>query len=551
MSETLARTSADGSQGGAPAPQQRSRPAWLTPVNLVIIITTLVALGLRVYYQYTRPGFLLGVTEYDDGPYFGSAVRLVHGSLPYKDFILVQPPGITLLMSPVGLLTYWTGTAWGLAIGRILTVLAGTAGVALAGLLVRHRGPLAALLTCGIMAVYSDGVAAAHTVLVEPWLVLFCLAGAVAVFDGDRITASTRRLVWGGVLLGFAGAVEAWAIVPVLVIAALCLPQIKRAGILIGGVAAGFVIPVLPFAIAGPSQFYRSLITAQVGYRAHAVRVGVLLRLRNMIGIPYALGWSKSLLLLAVLALVVFVVVTQAAAIVVTRQPQPPLDWFATISAVLIVGMFLWPPQFHYHFAEFLSPFVALTVALPVSRLLGGAQPDGGVAVTWPRTSGPKAARQAGLAITTVTALALVVVAAFQFRFESAIPRVIGPIPATIDRLVPPGACVLTDQVSVTLAANRFVSTDPSCPKMVDSLGSTLALSDGLKPQTGAANVPAVNAAWNQAFSHAQYVILTATNTRRIAWSPQLEAYFASHFTQLYESPRRLILYVRKDLRAG
>ena len=551
MSETLARTSADGSQGGAPAPQQRSRPAWLTPVNLVIIITTLVALGLRVYYQYTRPGFLLGVTEYDDGPYFGSAVRLVHGSLPYKDFILVQPPGITLLMSPVGLLTYWTGTAWGLAVGRILTVLAGTAGVALAGLLVRHRGPLAALLTCGIMAVYSDGVAAAHTVLVEPWLVLFCLAGAVAVFDGDRITASTRRLVWGGVLLGFAGAVEAWAIVPVLVIAALCLPRIKRAGILIGGVAAGFVIPVLPFAIAGPSQFYRSLITAQVGYRAHAVRVGVLLRLRNMIGFPYALGWSKSLLLLAVLALVVFVVVTQAAAIVVTRQPQPPLDWFATISAVLIVGMFLWPPQFHYHFAEFLSPFVALTVALPVSRLLGGAQPDGGVAVTWPRTSGPKAARQAGLAITAVTALALVVVAAFQFRFESAIPRVIGPIPATIDRLVPPGACVLTDQVSVTLAANRFVSTDPSCPKLVDSLGSTLALSDGLKPQTGAANVPAVNAAWNQAFSHAQYVILTATNTRRIAWSPQLEAYFASHFTQLYESPRRLILYVRKDLRAG
>ena len=124
MSETLARTSADGSQGGAPAPQQRRRPAWLTPVNLTIIIITLLALVLRVYYQYTRPGFLLGVTEYDDGPYFGSAVRLVHGSMPYRDFVLVQPPGITLLMSPAGLLTYWTGTAWGLAIGRILTVLA-------------------------------------------------------------------------------------------------------------------------------------------------------------------------------------------------------------------------------------------------------------------------------------------------------------------------------------------------------------------------------------------------------------------------------------------
>ena len=113
MSETLARTSADGSQGGAPDRQRGRRPAWLTPVNVVIIITTLVAFALRFYYQYTRPGFLLGVTEYDDGPYFGSAVRLVHGSMPYRQFVLVQPPGITLLMSPAALLSYVTGTGWG------------------------------------------------------------------------------------------------------------------------------------------------------------------------------------------------------------------------------------------------------------------------------------------------------------------------------------------------------------------------------------------------------------------------------------------------------
>ena len=298
MSGTLARTSADGSQDGAAAAKQ-GRPAWLTPVNLVIIITTLVALGLRLYYQYTRPGFLVGVTEYDDGPYFGSAVRLVHGSLPYRNFILVQPPGITLLMSPVGLLTYLTGTAKGLAIGRVLTVLAGTAAVALAGLLVRHRGVLAVLITCGVMAVYSDAVAAAHTVLVEPWLVLFCLIGLVAVFDGDKLSASTKRLAWGGAAFGFAGAIEAWAIVPVLVLAALCLPQLRRAGVFLAGVAAGFLIPVLPFAIASPGQIYKSLITAQVGYRARAARVGVLLRLKNIIGLPYTLGWSRAMVLLA------------------------------------------------------------------------------------------------------------------------------------------------------------------------------------------------------------------------------------------------------------
>ena len=551
MSETLARTSADGSQGGAPDRQRGRRPAWLTPVNVVIIITTLVAFALRLHFQYSRPGFLLGVNEYDDGPYFGSAVRLVHGSMPYRQFVLVQPPGITLLMSPAALLSYVTGTGWGLAIGRILTLLAGTAGVTLAGLLVRHRGMLAVLVTCGIMAVYSDAVAAAHTVLVEPWLVLFCLAGAVAVFDRDRITASTKRLAWGGALFGFAGAVEAWAIVPVLVLAALCLPQLKRAAIYAGGVAAGFLIPVLPFAIAGPRQFYHSLITAQVGYRAHALRVGFLLRLRNMIGFPYALSWSRTTLLLAVLALVIFVIVAQAAAVVVTHRPPPVLDWFATVSAVLIVAMFLWPPQFHYHFAQFLAPFMAMAIALPVSRLLYGDQPGDGVAVSWPHTSGPRAARALGVGIAGVTAVALAVAALMQVQFESMVPRVIGPIPAAVDRLIPPDACVLTDQVSVTLAANRFESTDPRCPQMVDSLGTTLALSHGLKPATGAGKVPAVNAAWHQAFSNAQYVILTGTSNRRIAWTPALEAYLGSHFTQIYQAPHRLTVYVRKGLRTG
>jgi hypothetical protein len=557
VSETLARTSADGSQGGAPAAQQGRRPAWLTPVNVLIIVITLVAFALRLHRQYARPGFLLGVTEYDDGAYFGSAVRLVHGSMPYRQFVLVQPPGITLLMSPAALLSYWTGTAWGLAIGRILTLLAGTAGVVLSGLLVRHRGLLAVLVTCGITAVYSDAVGAAHTVLVEPWLVLFCLAGALAVFDRDKITTSTKRLAWGGVLFGFAGAVEAWAIVPVIVIAALCLPHLKRAAIYAGGVAAGFLIPVLPFALAGPRQFYHSLITAQIGYRAHAARVPYLSRLGDLIGFPYAKYWPEAALLLAVLAVVVFVIVAQAGAVAVTHRPPPTLDWFAMASTVLIVAMFLWPPQFHYHFAQFLTPFLALSIALPVSRLLYGDQPGDGVAVSWPHTSGPQAARRLGMGIVSVTAVALAATAVLQFRSDDVYTTVIGPVPAAVGRLIPPGACVLTDQVAVTLLANRFQSTDPHCPQMVDSLGTTLALSHGLKPQTGAGKVPAVNHWWEQAFSNAQYLLLTHASPVRIPWSRGLKAYLASHFTLIYQSPiqlnssKYLTLYVRKGLRTG
>ena len=84
---------------------------WLSPVGLIITGFTVIGLGLRLFLL-SRPGYLLGVTQYDDGPYFGSALRLVHGALPYRDFIIVQPPGITLVMTPAALLAQVTSTAW-------------------------------------------------------------------------------------------------------------------------------------------------------------------------------------------------------------------------------------------------------------------------------------------------------------------------------------------------------------------------------------------------------------------------------------------------------
>ena len=73
-----------------PGPSHRwTRSGQLTAA---IVVITLLAIGLRLY-QLTRPQYLLGVTEYDDGTDFGSAVLLIHGYLPYRDFIMVQPRG--------------------------------------------------------------------------------------------------------------------------------------------------------------------------------------------------------------------------------------------------------------------------------------------------------------------------------------------------------------------------------------------------------------------------------------------------------------------------
>jgi hypothetical protein len=530
-------------QSDAPAPPSAGRPGWLTPVNAAIVICTLLGLGLRVLL-ISRPAFLMGVTEYDDGPYFGSAVNLVHGLLPYRSFILVQPPGITLLMVPAALLTKVTGTATAMAVGRLLTVLASTAGILLAGLLIRHRGVLAVLVACGIFAVYPDSVVTSRTVLVEPWLALFCLLGALALFDTDRLTSSGKRLVWGGVAFGFAGAVEGWAIFPVVVLAVMLLPRPRRLGRFAGGVAAGFLVPVLPFAAAAPYRFYQSLYVAQVAPRAGSTRDPLGDRLINMLGIgnlplpPHPLVLSE----VAALVLVVMVAAVIAAAWRISRRPPPPLDWFAMVTCVVVVIMFLWPDQFHYHFSAFLVPFLGLSLALPAARLaeVAGAGPAG-LAAPGGRRLWPPAAVAAGVAIA--------VLALDQGNWEARATVPGGPVSPAAGRIIMPGSCVATDQVSFLLMANRFFAHGPGCPPLLDGLGSDLAFSNGLKPGTGAGGIPAVAALWRSEFGHAQYAWLSFTAYRRIAWTTQLRAYFKANFVPVFTDGGRDTVYARKGLR--
>ena len=80
---------AAGSAGASPGSATRGRrPAvlqpdalrayWLSPTGLVILAATGLALALRLFLL-SRPLFLTGVTEYDDGVYLGGAIRLISG----------------------------------------------------------------------------------------------------------------------------------------------------------------------------------------------------------------------------------------------------------------------------------------------------------------------------------------------------------------------------------------------------------------------------------------------------------------------------------------
>jgi alpha-1,2-mannosyltransferase len=520
------RPGAAGWAGG-----DRAQTSWA--VTAVIIGATLVGLGLRIY-QLARPGYLLGITEYDDGTDYGSAVRLIHGALPYRDFIMVQPPGITVLMVPVALATKGAGTISGMAVARVLTALAGAAAIPLGGLLTRHRGFVAAAVTCGILAVFPDSLQAARTVLLEPWLVLLCLLGALAVFDGDRL-AGRWRLIWGGLAFGFAGAVKVWAVLPVLVLLVLMARRPRDAGGFAAGVAAGFCLLVLPFALLAPLTFYHSVIVAQL-VRSDIVRVPFGLRLQHMLGLTHV-----PLLPTATLVVIGVCVIAVIAALSVlgwrlARQPPPPLDWFATVTCPVIIVAFLWPSDFYYHYSAFLAPFLAMAIALPVARVLAAL---GGPGV---RSRGMRPLRTsvAATALLVLTALAVLQAIAESHLAAAVSTAEIG----AAQRAIPPGACVISDQVSYTIAINRFVSDVPGCSQMVDGVGSDYALSNGHNGLTGAGSTPAVEQLWLSAFRSAQYVWLTSDSPRRVPWTPTLRAYFLAHFAPLIEGPDWL--YARK-----
>jgi hypothetical protein len=509
----------------------------LTGVGAVIAAAVLLALGLRCY-QLAQPGHLLGVGDYDDGADFGSALRLIHGVLPYRDFIIVQPPGITLLMTPAALLSPLSGTAWAIAAGRILTVGASAACVLLGGLLVRHRGTFATVVTCGFIAIYPGSVQAAHTVLLEPWLTAFCLAGAVAAFDGDRL-ASGSRLVWGGAALGFAGAVKVWAIIPAAVIAVACLPSARQLARFAGGVAAGFLIPVLPFAALDPGRFYDSVIVAQLT-RA-GTRTALSFRLQYLTGLA---GWQPPAAVLWTAAAVIGAAVAgaPAAAWLATRRAPPPLEWFAIATTVVVVIAFLVPDDFYYHYTAFLAPFLAMAFALPAARLIdAGREAAGSQRRDARRFAPPAGLRRPAIALAGLVILALPL--ALPGAEDSPTPTYVTALPA-IERAVPAGACVLSDQASVLISVDRFVPAAAGCPAIVDGTGTGYALGGGRSAaQAGA--VPAVAQLWLQAFRAARYVLLTPDNRNRIAWTPQLESYFGAHFTRLTGDWAPLALYVR------
>jgi alpha-1,2-mannosyltransferase len=563
-----ARDGVPGDQAGAAAPEaappdtgppgaprrtgglgRRLRAA--PPTGLVILAATVLALALRLFLL-TRPGFLTsGTVEYDDGVYLGAATRLLHGAMPYKDYAFVQPPGIIVIALPAGLAGALTSQATGLAVARALSVLASTACVPLAGRLVRHRGVITCAVTAGLLAVYPADVLSARTLLLEPWMNLACLLAATAAFRAGRL-ASPRWLAWAGVAFGCGIAVKFWAAAPAAVLLAVCLiarppagtSRGRRAGALLGGAVGGFAVLAGPFALADPSGFIHQTLLDQVSrvgsYSPLSLRLAHLTGLIDMLtrdgklAVPgstahslFAMGAEASTRTVAVgwpafAAAAAGIAVIAAGYLTRVRQ-RTPLEWFALATAVLATAAIMWYSAFFYHYPDFPAPWLAISAGTAVGSLaclIQGSEPR---------------ARAARRVVGAAVAVVILAVAAAEAR-ELA-PARVPASPPSASALVAKGSCLVADQVSFAIAANRFTAPGPGCPDVVDSLATTLALSGGVSPQGGAGQDPRVIAGWEAIFGKARHVWLSGGASARIPWTPALQAWFAAHFRLLAAYP--------------
>jgi alpha-1,2-mannosyltransferase len=531
----LTRGDALAPRAQARVPWGRLRAYWLTPAGVATGLATLLALVIRLY-TLTRPGYLTGVTEYDDGVYLGGATRLIEGALPYRDWAFVQPPGILLLMTPVALIAKLSTATHAMALARVLTALASTACIPLVGALARHRGALVTLVACGVLAVYPDDVTTAHTLILEPWMNLCLLIGVCFAFRGGQL-ARPGRLLWAGIAIGFAGAVKYWAALPAAVLLVLLLfaarpDRIRRVLRYLGGVAAGFLVPVLPFALSAPSVFTRSTLTDQVAREGSYVPLSM--RLAHVTGLIdilngqghlslhagthslFASGGAAATSATSAGWLPFAVVLTAIGALIVCYGLRPyslsTMECFALVTAVASIVAIMAYSAFFYHYPDFAAPWLALTA--------------GGAAGALSRIGVPTVRR--GLA--GVVGFIVIAVGAFQAHELSGLRA---PDVYPDQAVIPSGSCVLTDEISMVVAANRFTTAVPGCPDVLDSLAQTLVLSHGVSVQGGAASLPNVVAAWQSLLGKASYVWLSSTNARRIPWTPGLSSWFAAHFVQL------------------
>jgi hypothetical protein len=496
---------------------------WANPyvAGILAIVPTVLGIFL-VIHELTLHDVLGGVTLQQGGVNFASSVALSNGQLPYENFVLTQPPGMSILLLPFAWGAHSGGSA-ALDAARGLTAVVSVLDVFLVGLMARFHGTASTLIAGVLFATFPNAFYATSSVTLEPYLLLFCLLAFQAAFRQGQL-ATGGRLILAGVLIGFAVTIKPWAIIPAIVIL-VCSAFAWREAIarVLGGLVIGIGVPCIIFFLASPSAFVRDVVSAELnrGATGHGASSGFGTRVAEILGLGSPLGLTHpNQLALAIGAVIVVLV---AVATIGRLSSATPLDWALLATVVGLAAIALVPESLPPAFTWFLAAFGAIVLGNAVGSLLSLIS---SISVGARDTSSTIAG-----GMTIVCAAAMVAVVSVGVPKETDYWRsyflLNGSNPtAAIDAVVPRGACVVSNNPEALVLADRFASLPTGCPYVVDP--------DGIQRVAQTSN--AVNVDWEQLLGEARYVVIAPVQPDLLN-TPQLSRFFTRNFTLVTSGP--------------
>ena len=337
-------------------------PGWWFASALAGVFALAVTVRLT---GVLRAAGLYGLGNYDDGVHFAAALGLVNGLLPYRDFLLLHPPGVVLVLAPFAALSWLVGEPDAMAAARVSWMLLGGLNAVLCGLVLKPVSRLAGLVAALFYALSLGAVYGEHTTLLEaPATTALLLALLITRLLGSGEGIRDRSYVLAGLLLGLSPALKIWGVVAVLVVVTAILARRGRRPALIsfGGAVASCTAACLPFFVAAPREMWRMVVVAQLA-RRRATETATT-RLDDVLGMRQWTGhgeqWTPGL--------TIMLVVVVAATLLCLTQARLRVVAALMVSHLVLV---MTTPLWFLHYAGLTAAPMALTLGGGLAVVMG------------------------------------------------------------------------------------------------------------------------------------------------------------------------------------
>ena len=300
---------------------------------------------------------------YDDGVYYSASDALLSGRLPYRDYLLLHPPGITLVLAPFAALGRLAGDSVGMAAARLAFMLIGALSAVLVWRIARRVSPRAGLVAGLFYAVWQPAAYAERTTLLEPLVNLGLLGGAGPARPGRQPAPGRRRRCRarpGGRGEGVGGgAVRSCSR------SGCCGGRGRRAALsYVGAGAAAAAVVCLPFLVLAGPRMLRMVVLDQLGRPNNGV--ATVDRLASIEALQISPG-PMSARLAADGRGSRRVVGGVAVAALAWRRPVTRV-WAALLAAAVL--LLLASPSYFGHYGTFAAPALALLVGAGADAVL-------------------------------------------------------------------------------------------------------------------------------------------------------------------------------------